>query len=342
MKTSAVYRLLAYVLGNEEADEVFRHVMVDNALLGASFRGKVGRAAIAQALSLSLFHDLIRRVPSARRYVYEARTPREKLVLDHGSVRTVNLEGMGALPAGHRAIHRLIVPLGYEIADEYPMPWIHMVGRSYRHIDHPETIPQFFVSEISTSRFPDDVQHRITETFSESRDPLTPKLVSHLAKLEACGSLSFRDAADVVLRVARCFDRQHDLPKIDDYDAMRGHSSELAWISTEGNTFNHITIRVNDLADLHEHLRAEGFAVKDGIEVSASGTVLQTALRADSVSRRFRGPASSFVERVVPGSFCEFIERRRALCSDGTERLDLSFDPKNATAIFKMTEASEP
>ena len=60
---------------------------------------------------------------------------------------------------------------------------------------------------------------------------------------------------------------------------------------------------------------------------------MQTAYRAARVERPFVGPEGSLVLRTVPGSFFEFVTRRRHPCG----RLDLGFDTSNAQAIFRMT-----
>ena len=110
----------------------------------------------------------------------------------------------------------------------------------------------------------------------------------------------------------------------------------MAWIATEGNAFNHATDRVSSLADVVSRQRALGRRVKDRIEVSASGRVRQTALRADPVVRDFLIASGDRVWREVPGSFFEFIERAHL---PGENRLDLAFDTNNAQGIFKMTAA---
>ncbi len=73
--------------------------------------------------------------------------------------------------------------------------------------------------------------------------------------------------------------------------------------------------------------------MKDTVEVSASGRVLQTAFQADPVERAFRDLEGHLVLKTVPGSFFEFITRR----PHPGGGLDLGFDTGNAQAIFKMT-----
>jgi hypothetical protein len=62
--------------------------------------------------------------------------------------------------------------------------------------------------------------------------------------------------------------------------------------------------------------------------------VRQTAFIADKVLRRFRARDGSLTERLVPGSFYEFISRD---IDPATGKLDLSFDSGNATGIFAVT-----
>ena len=81
--------------------------------------------------------------------------------------------------------------------------------------------------------------------------------------------------------------------------------------------------------------------MKAKVEVSSSGRVRQTALRADSVLRQFRDEQGGTVARQVPGSFYEFISRDNMLDPvSGQTRLDLGFDAGNAQGIFKMTANS--
>jgi hypothetical protein len=114
----------------------------------------------------------------------------------------------------------------------------------------------------------------------------------------------------------------------------------MAWIATEGNAFNHVTDRVEDVEVLTREQKALGQPMKDKVEVSGSGRVRQTAYHAARVVRPFRGATGEIVEREVPGSFLEFIARDFLPATETlVERtaLDLSFDPSNAQAIFKMT-----
>jgi hypothetical protein len=145
------------------------------------------------------------------------------------------------------------------------------------------------------------------------------------------------EAVELLPVLARCFRRQHEEPALADYEILLGESPEMAWISSEGNAFNHATDRVADVDQLAAEQKGLGRAMKASVETSQSGRVRQTAFLAARVHRRFRAEDGSCVEKEVSGSFYEFITRLPLPAEEGKARLDLSFDSSNAQAIFKMT-----
>jgi len=156
-----------------------------------------------------------------------------------------------------------------------------------------------------------------------------------LSELNRQGDLAFEEGLTLLPDLAACFGRQHAEPALADYETMLGESPEMAWIATEGNAFNHATDRVKDVVSLAEGQKAMGRPMKDKVETSASGRVLQTAYRAAEVERVFHDDQGRRLLRRVPGSFFEFITRK----PEPEGRLDLRFDTSNAQGIFKMTTA---
>lgn len=296
--------------------------------------GSVSRAVIAAALNLELLAGLLKRVPSGRAYVDDLKEEDRKLVFDHGAVRTVSLDGMGDLPMGQAAIVRVLEPLGYASTHIYPMPRLKMTGRSYTHRDFPEELPQFFVSELYPNQFSESFQRAARAVTASSTDPLTEQDRRLLERLKAEDALPLEEASQLLPRLVACFGRHHSTPRLADYEILRAESAEMAWISTEGNAFNHATDRVSSLEEVAVRQRALGRRIKDRIEVSASGRVRQTALHADPLMREFLDDEGQVLRREVPGSFFEFIERHPL---PGEKRLDLAFDTNNAQGIFKMT-----
>ncbi|MBO9670985.1 MAG: DUF1338 family protein [Sphingobium sp.] len=331
---SIIGRLAASVLGHQRADFALSVLEVAPALLADGPRAS--RAQVAMALNVALFARLLDDVPTAARHVAGVAKRGEGLCFDHGALRTI--EGAtGALPSGHAAFARLLEPLGYEVSGLYPLPRLRMTGRAFVHRDMPEAIPQFFVSELHVSELPDEAQAAAARIFGTSIDPLGKAEQALLDALATDGTCDIETARSGLPGLARAFGRQHEIPALTDYETLLAHSAEAAWIATEGNAFNHATDRVADVAALAEQLRADGWPIKESLEISTNGRVRQTAFRADMVTRPFRLPDGSIAERTVPGSFYEFISRD---VDPATGRLDLTFDSGNATGIFAMTRAN--
>lgn len=333
---SIVAQLAAPALGADHAragaaaQAALATMAIDPALLAAE--ATVSRAQVAMALNMVLFARLLDAVPSGARYVAET----GHTCFDHGALRTID-GPTGALPRGAAAFARLLEPLGYALADRYPLPRLRMTGLVFTHADLPETIPQFFVSELHVDRLAPDAQAAADRVFGAARDPLGPVELALLATLAADGRAPLEQALAGLPGLAAAFARHHPEPALADYECLLADSAEAAWIATEGNVFNHATDRVADVVALAASLRARGYPVKDAVEHSASGRVHQTALLADKVTRRFRLPDGGWHAREVPGSFYEFITRD---IDPATGRLDLRFDSGNATGIFAVTRAA--
>ncbi len=328
---TTLWALLDRVVGTVRTVRLFEALAIHPSLLQPR-AATVGRAELAQALTMLLFEDVTRRVPMAAAYVGDAVRKAQKLVFDHGALRTVATDN-GALPRGEEAFRRILEPLGFECRGVYPLDRLGMTGRAYTHADLPESIAQFFVSELHPERFSPTFQAAVARVVGNSRDPLPLPGKALLAELAARGTLGFEDAAQLLPNLVCCFDRQHQKPRWSDYQALLAESKEMAWIATEGNAFNHATDRVQDVAAVADRQRELGRPVKPEVEVSKSGRVRQTAFRAAMVERLFVADDGSLKSESVPGSFHEFITR----AEEAPGVLDLRFDSGNATAIFKMT-----
>ena len=298
---------------------------------------EVPRAVLAWAMCLLLLDDVLRRVPEGALHVEHRLRNGEKVVFDHGAIRTVDGGDVGALPRGWQAFRRILEPLGYRVAENYPLPRLKMTGRAMRHADLPADVPQFFLSELHVDRFDATFASAVRRVVGPSVDPLGPADLEALAALEADGSLPIARAQALLPALVACFDRQHPAPRWSDYRALLARSAEMAWIATEGNAFNHATDRVDDVVATVAEVRSWGVEVKEAVETSDSGRVLQTATRATRVLRPFVGEDGRPMLQEVPGSFFEFITRRE----EAPGVLDLRFDAGNATAIFKMTDGGE-
>lgn len=331
-----LYQLLSPLLGNDHTSCLFRTLVI-HPDLSSDPGHRVSRAVLAQALNMLLLEDLLKRVPCAAKYVQHCIGQHRTVMHDHGAVRTVALEGMGSLPAGHEAITRILRPLGYRLNGVYPLERLRMTGRSHAQADYPEDIAQFFISELHPERFSPAFQQAVRRVTGASVDPITPEAAALLKTLEKTGSLSFEETESLLPVLVSAFDRHHPEPALADYQTLLAESPEMAWISTEGNAFNHATDRVPDVDALAAELKALHMPIKETVETSQSGRVRQTAFHAVRVQRNFRTADGTSITREVPGSFYEFITRLRMPTKNGKSPLDLGFDSGNAQAIFKMT-----
>ena len=330
LHSCGLYRVIEANLGSRRAADLWARLEIPAKLQRTS--SELTRTEVAMALALLLFDDVCERVPMARAYVGDAARQGRKLVFDHGALRTV-AAACGELPAGREAIARVLEPLGYRLVGVYPLQRLRMTGYVYASEDQAEELPQYFVSELDPEDFSPEFQAAVGRVVGASRDPLSPWAQALLAKLGAEGSLSLEEAQQLLPNLLSCFDRQHAEPSLADYELLAAESAEMAWIATEGNAFNHATDRVQDVERVANEQRRLGRPIKDALEISVSGRVVQTAFRAAEVERLFLDSDGALVARRVPGSFHEFIERSRM--EDGS--LDLAFDGNNAQGIFKMT-----
>jgi len=337
MRNSNVERLLSALLGHEKTEVLFSTLNFPS-ILEDWEAGTVTRAELAQAMNMALFEDLLARSPNGRTYTNDAVAQGGTVYFDHGALRTVRWAHNGALPPGEAAFTRILRPLGFRLNGRYPLDKLGMTGRAYAHEDAPDEIAQFFVSELHPERFSAAFQQAVTNVVGASKDPLTPLAIAQLSELERDGSLPLDAALQLLPVIVGAFARQHEVPFVSDYDTLLRESAEMAWIATEGNAFNHATDRVEDVFKLSDDEKAKGRPMKPEVERSHSGRVFQTAYRADTVVREFRAADGQRVTREVPGSFYEFITRKRTFDQVTRRwRTDLRFDAGNATGIFKMT-----
>lgn len=332
-----VRQLIGAVLGTAQATALLGKLepMLDGAHDGSA----IDRSQFSAAMNALLFLDLLDRVPSGAAYVADRIKIGVRVCFDHGAIRTIAMPSgdTGALPRGELAFRRILEPLGYEDAALYPLPRLRMTGRAYRHREHPETIPQFFLSELHVDQFDHSFAAAAGRVFGTSRDPLDEATKAVLARFGTGEAVEFDVAVAALPVVVGAFGRQHDRPMLDDYVVLKEASPEAAWIASEGNAFNHATDRVANVEVLAENQKRLGRPMKERVEVSTTGRVRQTAFRADMVERSFGVAGEADCTIMVPGSFYEFISRD---ADPETGALDLSFDSGNATGIFQMTKAA--
>ena len=333
-------QLVRPIVGDQAANDLLGTLQIDRAFT-IETAGTVSRGVFAMALDTVLFHDLLSRAPTGAAYVADRRRQRARILFDHCALRTIRLGARptGALPAGVAAFSRILEPLGYQASGTYPVDRLCMSGRSFTHREFPETLPQFFISELQVDRFSREFQAGAERVFGNCREPLTLGAHAALAEFAEQGRCEMRLAASALRDIVAAFGRWHDRPKLSDFQLLLAESAEAAWIATEGYALTHVGDRVADVAMTVCAQRSLGRSVKDPIETSVAGSVRQAAFKADPVRRSFRAEDGSDVELTVPGSYYEFISRDVIIGTDGRRRMDLRFNGGNTQGVFKMTAA---
>lgn len=292
------------------------------------------RAEMVQALMMLLFEDMLRGLPTdALAYIREAVRTGHKIILDHSALRTARASG-GSFPQGVDSFSRILIALGYECGEAYPLP-SRLVGYRYTHVDCPDGIAQMFLSELELEKFSAASQQAMQRVLASSIDPLPVESLQSLETIARKERLAFDAAVSLLPNLAACFTRQHDETSLADYELLERESQELAWFATEGTILNHFASRVSDVRQVHAEQKRIDRAMKDGIEFSPSGLLAQTSFRSSMVERLFVTATGSLVHRQVPGAFWELITRS----TDESGNFHLKFDVGNAQSILStMTE----
>ena len=88
---------IAACIGEDDAARLIACVSVPDVFPNATDTA-LTRDSIAAALCLLLLRNLLIEVPEAARYVEVRARRNQKITFDHGALRTVRADGMGALP----------------------------------------------------------------------------------------------------------------------------------------------------------------------------------------------------------------------------------------------------
>ena len=167
---SGLHRLVSAEIGSESASTLLRLLDIDPRLI-QPLQDDVSQAELAFAVSAVLYHQLCERVPEAQQYTEEAIQTNTSVIFDHGALRTVAWPS-GALPAGEASITRVLKPLGYVLAGICPLTRPKMTGRAWKHHDFPDTIEQFFVSELPPEQFSPVFQTAVTRVLPATLPPM--------------------------------------------------------------------------------------------------------------------------------------------------------------------------
>src|SRR6266700_2453306 len=141
MTDNHLSQLIRLIAGDKAADDILGTLQIERTFLLES-AGAVSRGVFTMALNAVLFYDLLTRVPMAAAYVADRRRQGERIIFDHGALRTIRFisRNTGALPPGVESFERILLPLGYHVAGTYLFDRLRMTGYGLAHREFPEIL----------------------------------------------------------------------------------------------------------------------------------------------------------------------------------------------------------
>ncbi|VVE23056.1 DUF1338 family protein [Pandoraea anhela] len=308
LTSSAVFQLLVYALGDAEAIDLISNVDVSAPLLVSAAKGHVDRSIVAQAVALIQFHDFLRRAPTARNFLVEVKPASVRIALERCDLYTVSGQACGEYGDVAHMIPRILTSLGFVVDWE---GWGGDAGFRicrYRHADYPDDVPKMIVHDIQLDRLPSHIREPLAGVTVPSVNPLAQAVSAsaQLGELEHGKPLNFHDASDLVLKIARCFERLHGIPRLDAYQAIASHSKGISWFATEGHALRKVIVRLSQFCEVSQWLGQAGIPAFRTHCATSAEQVTEISLLGDPLQRRFEGATGSFVEYSVDGPCLAF------------------------------------
>lgn len=212
---------------------------------------------------------------------------------DHIAFRT-----MGVPILGIQSLEKIFLHYGYVKRDHYYFEKKQLDAWWYAP---PEPqYPRIFISELRVQQLTETAQMIIRSYTDE-------------VKTDPVDQLDLNDAAAVDAFLHSALWR---LPAYDDYELLTRESEYAAWVIYNRYYLNHFTISVhnlpagyNSIEQFNAFLERNGFVLNNSggkIKVSPDGGLLQSSTVAAMVPALF----AAGVEKIIPGSYVEFAERK--------------------------------
>ena len=260
----------------------------------------------------------------------------QRLLSDHLAMRTFNLPGVSL-----DDFDPLLKRIGFEQRDVLHFPNKHLRARWYAPPAQVPWLPRVFLSELLVDRLSDDVARRIVQLTATGRALRRTTQASFRQQHPAFDNPHYSSTPLSALALQLAAEMQQPLLSEplsrSDYEAIAAETEYGAWTLINGNRVNHGTIPVHWLSAPYDSLRdfmdyastqwGVEFHDNGAIQCSEDGLLLQSSTPAQSLEYQFNDERT---KSAVPGSFVEFIERRRE-----------GFEVGNAERIFESTDAQK-
>ena len=247
---------------------------------------------------------------------------------------------MGVPNLGIRSLEKIFLAQGYSRQDAYQFSGKKL--DAFWYAPPPGNYPRIFISELRVPELSERAQ-RIIHSYTDriQSDPVD--------------GFDLHDA-DLIDRFLHS--PMWPLPTLVDYECLAEESEYAAWVIYNRYYLNHFTISVHNLPagygtvrSFNAFLQSIGVTLNDagGIEkTSGDGLLIQSSTVAQMVRATFSDGVGGTVERMIPGSYVEFAERRALpefahMASESLTREHRrdGFETANADRIFESTDLAQ-
>jgi hypothetical protein len=217
----------------------------------------------------------------------------EDIENDHIAFRTLGVPNLGI-----NSLEKVFLYYGYRKMDHYDFSEKKL--DAWWYAPPAEGLPRIFISELRVSDLSPRAEAIITSyTRSIKKDPVD--------------DLDLDDPASVDLFLHHSLWR---LPTLADYEELAAESEYAAWVICNRYYLNHFTIAVHNLPNGFNSIeRFNQFLQQIGIQLNDSGGLIKTSpdgglLQSSTVAPLVKGLFAFGKEKMIPGSYVEFAERR--------------------------------
>ena len=230
---------------------------------------------------------------------------------DHIAFRTLGVPNLGV-----QSLEKIFIAYGYIRRDYYDFPKKKL--NAWWYSPPAAGLPRIFISELRVeqlSKRSQEIIYSYTEKVIE--DPVD--------------ELNLSNAYDVDRYL---HSSSWVLPSLADYEALRKESEYAAWAIYNRYYLNHFTMSVHNLKKGFDTLKSfDDFLERKGIRLNDSGGKIKRStdgllLQSSTVAEMVRATFAGGEEKMIPGSYVEFAERK-----NGRE----GFEAANADKIFEST-----
>jgi hypothetical protein len=246
---------------------------------------------------------------------------------DHIAFRTLGVKHLGV-----QSLEKIFLHYGYKKMDYYYFPEKKL--NAWWYAPPQENLPRIFISELRV----EDLSLPAERTIRAYTDTV---------KKDPVDLLDLDDPYEIDRFLHSSLWR---LPTLEDYELLAKESEYAAWVIYNRYYLNHFTIAVhnlkegyNTIQEFNAFLEKNDIVLNDSggkIKISPDGGLLQSSTVAEMVKASFaRGE-----EKMIPGSYVEFAERKVKDSYKHLSKEDLKrehrregFEASNADKIFEST-----